>query len=63
MKRSITASLAVCLLMIGADAFSADVPKGEKGLQGTWSLSAGEAECPFEFQPGDLFGSEPCLRR
>jgi uncharacterized protein (TIGR03067 family) len=41
MKRSITASLAVCLLLIGADAFSADVPKG---LQGAWSLSAGEAD-------------------
>ena len=41
MKRSISASLAVCLLVIGANAFSADVPKG---LQGTWSLSAGEAD-------------------
>ena len=41
MKRSITASLAVCLLIVGADAFSANVPKG---LQGTWSLSAGESD-------------------
>jgi uncharacterized protein (TIGR03067 family) len=34
---------AVCLL-IGAAAPKAAVPKGEKALQGTWSLSAGEAD-------------------
>ena len=43
MRWSIATSFAVALL-IGANALAADAPKNEKGPQGTWSLSAGEAD-------------------
>ena len=43
MRWGIAMGFAVSLL-IGADALKADVPKDEKTLQGTWSLSAGEAD-------------------
>ena len=43
MRWSIAMGFAVSLL-IGADAPKADAPKDEKTLQGTWSLSAGEAD-------------------
>ncbi len=42
-RSSFVTSLAVTLL-IGATALAADAPKDQKGLQGTWSLSSGEAE-------------------
>jgi uncharacterized protein (TIGR03067 family) len=43
MRWAIAMSFAVSLL-IGADTLKADDPKGEKALQGTWKLSAGEAD-------------------
>ena len=43
MRWGIAMGFAVSLL-IGAHALKADGPKGEKALQGTWSLSAGEAD-------------------
>lgn len=43
LRLGITMGFAVGLL-IGADALKANVPEGEKALQGTWKLSAGEAD-------------------
>jgi uncharacterized protein (TIGR03067 family) len=43
LQRTTVTSLAVALLIV-ANTLAADAPNDEKGLQGTWSLIAGEAD-------------------